>query len=742
MPIVAEKYLSEDPQRRPAMVGYVQSIADLVNPKLCLRILEDSNRLRVYGEALSQYPENGRDGLHAVVISAGGGVLGLMTARAGFSHVTNIERSRMLYRMTKQILESNTHESYASHVHLITGVLETVKTKEGTVEEGEDAGKKTGEINHIPRKADALIIDLLSHNALGMGLLHAVDYAAEHLLAPEATIFPGKVKVMAQLIELSIKNVEGLDLSAMDCYRWYPGDERVDMDELVHKSLSHPFKAVELDLQQRLHDKRWQADDNLLWEYEEELSIHVTNSGNCNAIAFWFELEFPGQKVVLSSGPSKISMHPTLGSSEVLHASSWGQAIQYLDGKKVEQGDLMPLLVQQEKHQIVFGTNPPQCRMRHAIVPRWHFDMILDQERNRAYEKAIQRAVISRKDAGCGQVHVLDMGAGSGILSMFAARHGADYVYAAELSSHMCDVAEECTIMNGYLGKILVLDRDVRRMDVLRKPDGTAPELQRRVDMAVFEVFDSGLIGEGVLHILAAARARLLMPDAVLVPCMAEIYAQPIQMRLDQVEGFDVQQANRWKWRPDYEGVELGKKKSSWVPLAPPLKVFSFDFYDLEQCITQNESHLSFEVQQSGVCNAIAMWFRLHLDEETSLSTSPYQDKGPTWQQAVQYIEEVKCNEGETIEILAKHDTYSISYSHAQATDWERKRTSVPLQDQLWKDAFDRMQDFSSQITRSCVQNPLEYRHASQTAVQLAARPQDFNIDAAQASEFCTKLMG
>lgn len=34
--------------------------------------------------------------------------------------------------------------------------------------------------------------------------------------------------------------------------------------------------------------------------------------------------------------------------------------------------------------------------------------------------------------------------------------------------------------------------------------------------------------------------------------------------------------------------------------------------------------------------NAVAMWFELRLDEEATLSTSPYLDKGPTWQQARQ----------------------------------------------------------------------------------------------------------
>jgi len=332
------------------------------------------------------------------------------------------------------------------------------------------------------------------------------------------------------------------------------------------------------------------------------------------------------------------------------------------------------------------------------------------------------------------------MGAGSGLLSMMAARAGADYVYAAEMNGHMCDVAEECTIMNGFIDKILVLDRDVRRMDVLRKPDGTAPELKRPVDLAIFEVFDSGLIGEGVLHILAAAKAKLLMPDASLVPCSAEVYAQPIQLRVNSIKGLDVQQANRWRWRSDYEGMELGRC-TSWVPLADPMKVFSFDFYEIEKCALDNENNLTFEMDKEGTCNAIAMWFKLHLDEEITLSTSPYEEKGPTWQQAVQYIKEVKVQEGDTIEIQAKHDTYSISYTLIE-DGIQDKLTPVPKYDNVWKTVCDRLESFNSELVKSCVQNPLEYRFVSQSSVQIASRPHDFNLEASQASDFCSRIMG
>lgn len=104
-------------------------------------------------------------------------------------------------------------------------------------------------------------------------------------------------------------------------------------------------------------------------------------------------------------------------------------------------------------------------------------------------------------------------------------------------------------------------------------------------------MFDSGLIGEGALHALAAARQKLVAPDAVLVPAAAtvsiklltlhgsdaccygpvqpilvsdfrcictQVFAQPLELRRHgSMRGFDVSAANQWHWRPDYEGVEL-----------------------------------------------------------------------------------------------------------------------------------------------------------------------------------------
>lgn len=149
-------------------------------------------------------------------------------------------------------------------------------------------------------------------------------------------------------------------------------------------------------------------------------------------------------------------------------------------------------------------------------------------------------------------------------------------------------------------------------------------------------------------------------------------------------------------------------------------------------------------------------------------STSPYADKGPTWQQAVQWVREVEVSPGQELQLTARHDTYSISYTLPPELEEEGgcsradsgvcveeipqtgaavavagpQPTGVPLFDPAWRATYERLQGLNSQLVRACVQNPLEYRAMAQAALQFAARPHDLGVDAAQAAEFCAKMMG
>ena len=74
---------------------------------------------------------------------------------------------------------------------------------------------------------------------------------------------------------------------------------------------------------------------------------------------------------------------------------------------------------------------------------------------------------------------------------------------------------------------------------------------------------------------------------------------------------------------------------------------------------------------------------RASSDERRSLSTLPHDGtKGQTWQQAVQYVEEFEVRPGDRLPLVAKHDTYGVSFEVNDATfPRAERRTGEPLFD-------------------------------------------------------------
>lgn len=233
-------------------------------------------------------------------------------------------------------------------------------------------------------------------------------------------------------------------------------------------------------------------------------------------------------------------------------------------------------------------------------IPHYHVPMLCDEPRNQAYEAAIKRAAASSKQ-------VLDIGSGSGILAMMAARAGAGHVIGCEVNPMLAEAAGENVSRNGLQERVRIL---ARRSTELQPTD-----LPQPADLIVTETFGHDLVGEGALESIADAVARLATPNVRVIPArgmvmvaLAEFPRRPANVQT--VCGLDVSAINQhdpgyWKLEAHDPAIRLR---------SAPRALFTFDFAQ-----TQHAKDASVElVSDGGPVTGLVQWLRLELDDRDS----------------------------------------------------------------------------------------------------------------------------
>ncbi|KAF8753625.1 hypothetical protein HU200_011594 [Digitaria exilis] len=111
---------------------------------------------------------------------------------------------------------------------------------------------------------------------------------------------------------------------------------------------------------------------------------------------------------------------------------------------------------------------------------------------------------------------VVDVGAGSGILSLFAAQAGARHVYAVE-ASEMAEHAQRLISGNPALGqRITVIKGKVEEV-----------ELPEKADILISEPMGTLLVNERMLESYVIARDRFLAPGGKMFPTTGRIHMAP-----------------------------------------------------------------------------------------------------------------------------------------------------------------------------------------------------------------------
>lgn len=319
--------------------------------------------------------------------------------------------------------------------------------------------------------------------------------------------------------------------------------------------------------------------------------------------------------------------------------------------------------------------------------------MLRDSHRNSVYEAAILRAIAAFTQYNHEPPVVLDIGTGTGLLAMLSIKHGAKFVFGAEMFDVLANTSMEIAALNGAEDKFYAINAKSTDIEELPMP----------IDLIVSEILDSALLGESVLPSHIDAIQRLMVPKDVplndgggdgslrtnyplenrVIPNRAEVFAtliesQEVKLMVSvtqlaagrvPLQVFRNEEARHcsggWdsipvRWEAlEYRGARRLSDAVSclkvpfWTPVAAS-GASGFCNYDTD-----------IVVKQAGVVHGVLLWWKTYLLStnldpagtlfySTEPGAHPWQDH---WQQTVFPLPEpIECSAGEVVRIRVCHD--------------------------------------------------------------------------------------
>lgn len=245
----------------------------------------------------------------------------------------------------------------------------------------------------------------------------------------------------------------------------------------------------------------------------------------------------------------------------------------------------------------------------HRYSAQGHGAMVSDRVRVEAYARAIRQQVRP------GSV-VLELGTGTGLFAILAARQGARRVYAIECDD-IIEAARRNATANGCGDTIEFIHAL-----------STRAELPERADVIVSDMRGVVPYHERHLEAIVDARARFLAPGGRLIPAQDRLWVACI-------EAEELHRGMTGPWSPDVCGADLAAARelvlNGWERMqARPEQLVSaavhcgtLDYLSVAPDHFRLAVHASLVANRPGMAHGLCLWFDSTLAEGVELSNAP-----------------------------------------------------------------------------------------------------------------------
>lgn len=285
--------------------------------------------------------------------------------------------------------------------------------------------------------------------------------------------------------------------------------------------------------------------------------------------------------------------------------------------------------------------------------------MLADKARVDAYHNAILKYV-NEDDV------VIDLGAGTGILSFFASLKRPKQIYAIEHSKKMVTAAQVTADCN-QITNITFLNMNSKNLI-----------LEEKVDVILQEQMGPFLFDENMVENVVDLRDRLLKKGGKILPSTFELFIEPVtivdERRVPFIWEQKIYNVNfeclgdlKEEVSGGHYGYRFIARDAIECFLCDPERVL---FVNLEMITADDiprKIHYIRRIDRNGRVDGFCLYFNVVFDEEIGFSTSPG-GSGTHWGHVLLRVESNECRKGDWIEFnmtvsdVTDKNTYRWSY--------------------------------------------------------------------------------
>lgn len=246
---------------------------------------------------------------------------------------------------------------------------------------------------------------------------------------------------------------------------------------------------------------------------------------------------------------------------------------------------------------------------------QYHQSMLSDGLRNGLLAQAIETHVNS-------ETSFLDIGAGTGVWAILAAKLGAKRVVAIEIEEALIPTIYKHAQENGVANRIEIIHGNSDHV-----------KIRGKFDVIVSELFGQDALGEATTKSFVSLRTRFLAPNGILIPQKLAMLAAPVRVQ-KSIQDFPANlpiTANYLKTlKYNYSQMLPIERRHETQVLSKPFLLKEIDFRTIETAPDVKNMTAAWQMENLSEANAIAIFNQSTFTDDIVMDSFKSQSWGTT----------------------------------------------------------------------------------------------------------------